>query len=145
MKSGVYVAQRGAANLSIRPVRLLYQMLLPMTLVTLASGGAQPFKVSSREHKAIVKAICKPIKRAVKEKVSFQRTNIRVQKGWAWFEGDFRSLSGGVVGACGLLKKIRGQWRTLEWGFADDTTLPRARKRFPQAPAGIFPKLEAGK
>jgi hypothetical protein len=101
-------------------------------------------KVDSREGRLIVSAMCKVIGTKQKQKVVVRAgayANLKVQDGWAWFDGEVSNSVGKRYLVAGLLRKTKGQWRVLHSGFDDEPIIQTIRKRYPQAPRGIFPNI----
>ena len=112
------------------------------------SAAAYTPKPGTRERKAILDALRKPVQKRVGRPVIFQVGSLKVKDGWALVQGNARKPNGGDLGdrflwgelAALLRRKPNGTWVVLTWDFATDTSaLENARRRYPNAPRALFP------
>lgn len=127
---------------------LMFFFVVSVTLpsLTLAQSKVTTPKPGSAERKAIMDALRVPVSKMVKKKVIFRVGVLKTLNGWAHINGNAldeksRALSDEFLWGefTALLRKSGGKWKVLYWGFATDTgILEEIRKRYPQAPQGIF-------
>ena len=136
---------------TIKPV-LGLGALLSLSSVGFAAPKGEIYepKSESRERKAIFAALRPRVQKQVGRKVIFVGSVKASRSGWAVFNGSARIDDGTPNGKAmsaddlwgsmtGLLRKTGGKWRVLMWNFATDTSvIDRAKKRYPQAPVGLF-------
>jgi hypothetical protein len=104
-------------------------------------------RAGSSERKIILDALRVPVQRRVGQRVTFVVNHLRVQNGWAFFEGSARKTNGQTLGekylwgeTSAILRKSGGRWQVLRWGFATDTSLmEQYKKTYRNAPRAIFP------
>ncbi len=104
-------------------------------------------KPGSKERKAIMDALRKPVTNRVKKPIIFQVGSLKVRDGWAFFQGIAQNKNGSQLSdkhlwgeTSALLRKQGGAWKVLHWGFATDPSVADAAKqKFPRAPKSIYP------
>ena len=124
-------------------------MLLLLSLspgFIMAAGESMPgHQASARtplpgtvERRAILDALRAEILRLHKLKVIFVVAHLKVRDGWAWVQTRPQSKDGvnHYEDVAALLRKEGGAWGVVELSSGDNGT---ARRRFPDAPAAIFP------
>ena len=113
-----------------------------------SSSATYTPKPGSRERKAIMDALRKPVSKRVGRSVIFVVGHLKVKNGWAFLQGSARRPDGKELSenylwgemAALLRKKSNGTWVVLSWGFGTDTgPMEEAKRRFPNAPRSIFP------
>ena len=112
-----------------------------------APGKTYTPKAGSKERKAIMEALRKPVTKRVRKPVIFRVGSLKVRDGWAFLQGQAQHTNGSALGdehlwgeVSALLRKKGSTWTVLHWGFATDTgTMDRARQKYPSAPKTIFP------
>ena len=103
-------------------------------------------KAGTAERTSIMDGLRGPLMRRVGRKVIFKPNILKVQDGWAFFEGVTLNANGKGLGqkyvwgeTSALLRKQGRRWQVLKWGFATDTGLMEdAKKQYPHAPRAIF-------
>lgn len=126
--------------------RLSFYSCLVVMLLMSTGVFARPYspKAGSGERKDILDALRVPAQKRARQPIVFHNVDIKVENGWAWTLAVARDKSGkklplGDLMTCGLLRKINGRWTVLHWGVAGDITIAcDAKRRYPQAPRGIF-------
>lgn len=111
------------------------------------SSKASTPKPGSAERKAIMDAMRKPVQKETKFPVIFRVGSLKVQNGWAFYSGNALHKNGKPINEeflwgemAALLRKKGKTWTVLHWGFATDVgVIDESKKRYPQAPRGIFP------
>ena len=114
------------------------------------SGGRVAYtpQPGTRERKAILDALRKPVQKRVGRPVIFLVGSLKVINGWAMVQGNARKPDGKDLGdeflwgelAALLRRKPNGTWVVLTWDFATDTSaLENAARRYPKAPRALFP------
>lgn len=113
----------------------------------------QPFytpKPGSKERKAILDSLRKPVVQEMKQAVIFYDVNMKVKDGWAYIIAVGRDTKGNTLKRWGnndidpafqaLLRKKSDKWQVLSWGAGTgmDPT-DDAIKKYPKAPREIFP------
>jgi len=115
------------------------------------SGGGKPTTHAhtpakgSAERNAILAAVHKAM---APKKVVLVVPYLKVNQGWAWIQVDPQSPDGTqhYESQSGLLHKgTNAQWKLLEWMPAEEGTDQKKyfqglRKKYPEAPADIFPE-----
>ncbi len=105
-------------------------------------------KPGTRERKAILDALRKPVQKHVGRPIIFMIGSLKVINGWALVQGNARKPDGKDLGgqflwgelAALLRRKPNGTWVVLTWDFATDiSALENARRRYPNAPRALFP------
>lgn len=107
-------------------------------------------KIGSPERKAIMDSMRAPVTDYAGKAVKFTG-NVRQMGNWARFFGNVAPADGKPVKVEGiaadmeldfvalLQKDAEGNWQTLHWGFAGDTSvMEEARENFPKVPWPLF-------
>ncbi len=109
----------------------------------------------SSERRAILDALRQPVDKEMKQTVVFHDVFVKAQNGWAYVSADVRDSSGHTLRYFsgspldftfqGLLRRTKTGWRVLDWGYGTGTDpTDNARKKYPAAPASIFPYITFG-
>ena len=119
----------------------------------LAAPQSKPYtpKAGSKERKAILDALRKPVEKEMKQEVVFYDVTMKVKNGWAYVMADGRDTKGKKLKQWApevdptfqaLLRQDKGKWKVLSWGAGTgmDAT-SEARKKYPKAPRSIFPSM----
>lgn len=113
-----------------------------------AHKGVNTPQPGTRERKAILDALRKPVQKRVGRPVIFLVGSLKAINGWALVQGNARKPGGGDLGdhflwgelAALLRRKPNGTWVVLSWDFATDiSALENAARRYPNAPRALFP------
>lgn len=144
---------------------MLKKSILSLSIVLIFAGAAFSQRVytpekGSAERTAILNALRVPVERKLKQKISFNVENFRVQGAWAFLSGDPQSPSGGrpdyrntpyqqAINAdmfdnnfFALLKKTGGKWRVVTYAIGCTDVCYATWWRDHRAPKAIFPYTE---
>ena len=142
-------------------MKMKFTLILFCLLVAASEAEAQAVytpREGSEERKAILNTLRVPVEKALKQKVVFVVTHLKVQGSWAFVSGEPQNSTGGRVrlkgtewegsedafddNFFGLLRKSGGKWRvtTYALGCTDVCYLDWWGKF--KAPKAIFPYTE---
>ncbi|BCM89517.1 hypothetical protein IAD21_01363 [Abditibacteriota bacterium] len=123
----------------------------PLITVQAAPGKATFLPPGSKERKAVLDALRKPVERNVKQTVVFYEVKVRTKSNWAYVQAVPRNSQGKTLKAfdpdtepavIGLLKKQGNTWKVLYFGFGTSMDpVSEARHKYPKAPRSLFPSL----
>lgn len=122
-------------------------------LATSPAGAAPhtPAKGSS-EREAIMNAMRRVVGPNFRKRVVFTPRKLRVERGWAYFDGGFQFADGTTVNDVmgdeaqayaggnfeAVLHKERGVWKVKTSAYPSDVQTPEMMAKFPQAPRALF-------
>src|SRR6266436_10441625 len=100
----------------------------------------------SAERNAILQAVHHALARQGRKNLVLIVPYLKVNSGWAWIQVNPQSADGKqhYESQSGLLQEKAKKWTLLEWMPAEEGTdqnayLKNLRKKYPQAPADIYP------
>src|SRR3712207_238986 len=116
---------------TVRLLTIAICMALLMPAALSAQQQSKPYtpKPGSRERKAILDALRKPVMRSNNGKrVIFTKVDLKVYKGWAYVFGASVDTKGKPVSpypqltywVSAFLRNTNGKWRVMEWAYATD-------------------------
>lgn len=130
---------------NILKTRLSASFCAILLLQSTLSQAAYTPKPNSKERKAIMDTLRKPVEKGIKQKVIFKVLygQFNVEKDWAWLEVEPLKPNGSQFNqearVCALLRKQSNQWKVLLWGWETDaSTIANAQAKYPQAPKSIY-------
>ena len=104
----------------------------------------------SKERRAILDALRKPVSKVVKTSVTFTTVDLKVSRGWAYVKDSLTVNSKGQpVGngmtnrVHGLLRQVKGSWRVVEWGYLTDASYQYWEQKHPSVPRALWPHRRA--
>lgn len=131
-----------------------FRRFVPLLALGLLAHAAPAFakpspiytpKPGTKERKAILDALRKPVARFNKREVIFSEVNLKVSNGWAYVEAYSVDKKGKRVGpeytnyVSALLETAHGSWRVLQWAYATDVISIDWEKKYPAVPRKLWP------
>lgn len=126
---------------------LIATLLLAFAAASIAAPSSKAYtpQPGSKERKAIMDALRKPVMGFVKKRVIFTQVQLTVASNWAYVFAQSTDAKGHPVGSdlttfvSAVLRKSNGKWRTLQWAYATDVISIEWEKYYPNAPKVIWP------
>lgn len=107
-------------------------------------------KPGSPERKGIMDAMRSPVSKHIGKAVQFTG-DVKVSGDWATFNGNVATKDGKppareeakndlTMDFFALLRKEKGEWKVLYWGFSGDIgAMEEAKKKYPKVPKDLLP------
>jgi hypothetical protein len=133
---------------------LISGILCALLAPTIQPSFAAPHspKTGSVERKAIMDSMRTVVGKGKKKKVIFVADHLKVEKGWAYFAGNFKYADGTRPGqdyAWGNLSAVlhleNKKWKVKRYVHNTDVIEPELIAQFPQAPKAIFTRTYTGR
>src|SRR5262245_11129025 len=130
-------------------MKLRQLVVLPALMPFVGLAEVHEPKPGSPDRTAIMDAMRVPVSKHVGTRVTFTG-NVKISGDWAIFTGNVapsdgkppkKDLAGDLdLDFFALLRKVKGEWTVLHWGFAGDISVTEdAKKKFPDAPKELLP------